>query len=107
MGELSETRGAFAAGELAEDQVAVIVRHAPAATHAEVATLARSATVSRLERMLDSYVFAQPARPEPAAKPDAPEPRRVSFGYDEAGTDGRGGWMSAPFRGRRAGRWRR
>ena len=88
MAELPETRDAFAAGELAEDQVAVIVRHAPAATDAEVVTLARSATVAQLRRVLASYVFAQPLVPPPegGGDPDAPEPRRVSFGYDDEGS---------------------
>lgn len=81
MAELPETRNAFAAGELAEDQVAVIVRHAPAGTDAEVATLARSATVTQLTRALGRYVFSEPVRAQAApAEPDAPEARRVSFG---------------------------
>ncbi len=90
MGELPQTRDAFAAGELAEDQVSVIVRHAPAATDAEAATLARSATVTQLRRVLGRYVFARPLRPqspaESVADPDAPEARRVSFGYDDEGS---------------------
>ena len=89
LGELPETRSAFEAGELAEDQVGEIVRHAPAGTDAEVATLARCATVPQLRRVLGRYVFAQPLRPEPAdgvADPDTPEPRRVSFGYDDEGS---------------------
>ena len=42
-GELPVTSAAHEAGELCEDQVAVIVRHAPAGVDAEMAELARSA----------------------------------------------------------------
>ena len=66
---------------------AVLVRHAPAATDAEVATLARHATVAQLERVLGNYVFAQPVRESSTTiDPSVPEPRRVRFGYDEEGT---------------------
>jgi hypothetical protein len=44
--ELPATCAAFDAGELCEDQVAVICRHAPAAVDAQVAELARAATVA-------------------------------------------------------------
>src|SRR5688572_1005180 len=42
LGELPETRKAFEAGELCEDQVAVVCRHAPASVDAQAAELARS-----------------------------------------------------------------
>lgn len=81
--ELPETSAAFEAGELCEDQVAVIAQRAPAAVDAEAATLARSATVSQLRRVLGSYPF------EDAKTPDREEPeevRRVSFGYRDNGS---------------------
>ncbi|MDP1806702.1 MAG: hypothetical protein Q8K72_16105, partial [Acidimicrobiales bacterium] len=73
---------AHEAGELCEDQVAVICRHAPAGVDAEVAELARSATVTQLRRVLGSYPFAEESpKPEPdePAPPTPPEePRSVS-----------------------------
>ncbi len=79
--ELPVTRAALEAGELAEDQVAVICRHTPAHNDAEVAELARSATVSQLRRTLGRHTFAKPkGDPEPE-----PEPRRVSFGFGDDG----------------------
>ncbi|MDQ6798379.1 MAG: 13E12 repeat family protein, partial [Actinomycetota bacterium] len=45
--ELPETRAALEAGELAEDQVAVVCRHTPAHNDAEAAELACSATVAQ------------------------------------------------------------
>jgi len=90
--ELASTSAAFDAGELCEDQVAVICRHAPAGIDAEVAGLARSATVAQLRRVLGSYPFADDdgnAKPDPT-EPDPPEPptetRRVSFGHTEGGS---------------------
>ncbi|MDQ6796862.1 MAG: DUF222 domain-containing protein [Actinomycetota bacterium] len=82
--ELAETRTALEAGELAEDQVAVICRHTPAHNDAEAAELARSATVSQLRRALSGNSFAQPAAD---AKADAEpvERRRVGFGYGDDG----------------------
>ena len=88
--ELPESAAAFAAGELSEDQVGVICRHAPAHNDAEVATLARSATVAQLRRVLSRYAFAPPAKPEadpePESDPEPAEPRRVSFGYGDDGS---------------------
>ncbi|HWC10460.1 MAG TPA: DUF222 domain-containing protein, partial [Acidimicrobiales bacterium] len=81
--ELAATRAAFAAGELAEDQVAVIARHSPAAADADAAALAKAATVTQLRRVLGSYRFGTPLRAEGA---EGEEQRRVSFGYDEEGT---------------------
>ena len=83
LSELPETKAAMAAGELGEDQVAVICRHAPTHIDAQAAELARSATVAQLGRVLGSYVYED----EKAAPAEAPEePRRVSFGYDEQGS---------------------
>ncbi len=90
--ELPETRTSFEAGELTEDQVAVIARRAPASTDAEVAELARQATVCQLGRVLNGYRFAEESettKAQPAAEQPAPEvpeeQRRVSFGYDDDG----------------------
>ena len=89
MGELPQTRAAFDSGELCEDQVAVVCRHAPASADAEAATLARSATVVQLRRVLGSYPFAEETEADPTQpkEPEAPaEPHRVSFGTTERGT---------------------
>ena len=91
LAELPETRAAFDNGELCEDQVAVVCRHAPAPFDAEAAELARSATVVQLQRALGSYPFAleaeaDPTDPTEATEPAAPaEPRTVSFGTTEQG----------------------
>jgi len=94
--ELPETRTALAAGELAEDQVAVICRYTPVRNDVEAADLGRVATVAQLKRTLSRYAFDEPVRtPEPATpepEPDTqPEPapgeaRRVSFGFDDDGS---------------------
>lgn len=89
LAELPETRGAFDKGELCEDQVAVVCRHAPAWADTEVATLARSATVVQLRRVLGTYPFVDEAQGDPTEpkEPEAPaEPRKVSFGTTERGT---------------------
>jgi hypothetical protein len=89
LGELPVTRAAIEAGELCEDQVAVICRHVPAAHDAEAATLASSATVVQLRRVLGRYGFDEGAKADPTEprEPAAPaEPRRVSFGTTERGT---------------------
>lgn len=78
--ELPATSAAHEAGELCEDQVAVICRHAPATVDAHAADLARAATVSQLRRVLGSYHFAGdekpdeagPAEPAPATPPEEP-----------------------------------
>jgi hypothetical protein len=87
--EFPETRGALEAGELCEDQVAVVCRHAPAAVDGEVASLARSATVVQLRRILGSYPFQEEAKGDPTepSERDAPEEvRRVTFGATETGS---------------------
>ncbi|HJV09735.1 MAG TPA: DUF222 domain-containing protein [Acidimicrobiales bacterium] len=83
--ELPETAAAFDGGELCEDQVAVVCRHAPASVDAEAATLARSATVVQLRRVLGSYPFADEATGDPT-EPAPAEPRQVSFGTTDRGT---------------------
>ena len=57
LSELPATRAALEAGELSEDQVALVCRHAPARHDAEVAAFARLATVGQLARVLRRYVF--------------------------------------------------
>lgn len=97
LGDLPETRAALEAGEVSEDQAAVVCRHVPPTSDAEAAQLARNATVSQLRRVLGSYVWeeeaaakaAPPPEPGPAAEPapePPPEPRRVSFGYTDEGS---------------------
>lgn len=89
LAELPETRAAFEAGELCEDQVAVVCRHAPASVDAQVASLAKSATVTQLRKVLGSYPFDEEAKADPTEpkEPVTPaEPRRVSFGNTEQGT---------------------
>ena len=90
LGELPQTRAALEAGELTEDQVAVVCRHVPAAVDAQAAELARSATVVQLRRILGSYAFddedkADPTEPTEVEAP-AEEPRRVSFGTTDRGS---------------------
>ena len=92
--ELPVTVAALGAGELSEDQVAVVCRRAPASVDAEVAELARSATVAQLRRVLSRYAFAadpgdeEPENAQPDNEPPAAEaePQRVSFGYNEHGS---------------------
>ncbi len=81
--ELPVTRAGLKAGELAEDQVAVICRHTPAHNDAEVAELARSATVAQIRRVLGRNAFVKP-EPDPEPEPE-PEPRRVNFGFGDDG----------------------
>lgn len=85
LGELPETKAAMEAGELCEDQVAVICRHAPAGIDAQAAELARSATVAQLGRVLGSYAFVE-EKPSGAPAVEVPEEGRwVSFGHDDQG----------------------
>jgi hypothetical protein len=88
LGELPQTKAAMEAGELCEDQVAVVCRHVPAAIDGQAAELARSATVVQLRRVLGSYAFADEKPPiEVGDVPDVPEePRWASFGYDDGGS---------------------
>jgi hypothetical protein len=84
--ELAHTASAFNGGELSEDQVAVVCRHAPAYSDAQVATLARQTTVSQLTRTLRRYTWAPEPENEEAGKPEEAEPRRADFGTTEEGT---------------------
>ncbi len=88
LSELPSTELAFEAGELCEDQVAVLCRYVPTYADAEAATLARHATVSQLTRTLRRYAWP----PEPdeeeekeAGQPEETEARRVDFGTTEEG----------------------
>jgi hypothetical protein len=78
--ELPETHAALVKGELSEDQVAVIARHAPADVDAQAAELGRESTVTQLRRVLGKYTFTEP-RTEPVGE----EERRVSFSSTEQG----------------------
>jgi hypothetical protein len=88
--ELPQCHSAFEAGELSEDQMAVVSRHAPSANDAEMAEFAREATVSQLGRTLRRYNFdtaangSDPDDPEPQPEPE--EKRSTSFGGTEQGT---------------------
>jgi hypothetical protein len=85
--DLPVTRSALEAGELSDEQAAVICRHAPTAIDDEAATLARSASVTQLQRVLGRYAHPEPApdETEPQPDPEPEEPRRVSFGFDDDG----------------------
>ncbi len=78
--ELPEAAAAFAAGELSEDQLAVVARHAPVHNDSEITELARHATVSQLSRTLRSYPFVDPPKEEVLE-----ERREVRFGYTDTG----------------------
>ncbi len=80
---LPDTKTAMNAGELCEDQVAVICRYAPAGIDSQAAELARSATVVQLRRVLGSYAFETDKAPGP---PAAVEVRRANFGHDDKGS---------------------
>ena len=86
LGELPQAALAFSAGQVSEDQVAVVCRHAPAYADAEVTTLARQATVAQLSRTLRRYTWAPEAdHEEDHDQPQEPEVRRVDFGTTEEG----------------------
>lgn len=80
LGELPDTKAAMEAGELGEDQVAVICRHAPAGIDAQAAEFARSATVTQLGRVLGSYVFDEPKSSEAPAAGSATSPAGSASG---------------------------
>ncbi|MGH9224908.1 MAG: DUF222 domain-containing protein [Acidimicrobiales bacterium] len=88
LGELPETKKAFEAGEVTEDQVAVVCRHIPASVDGEAAELARVATVPQLRRALGGYTFeAQPSADDDGGpQPPPEEPRRMAFGYTDTGS---------------------
>lgn len=76
-------RAAFAAGELAFDQVYVVATRAPAWADAKVTEFARYATVPQLRRVIrDEYFDDDPDEPEPEAKQSGD---RCSFGWDDDG----------------------
>lgn len=81
--ELPEVGTAFDAGELGEEQVAVVCRHAPAATDAQMAEFARHATVGQLRRTVSAYSFAGTPAGEPA--PATEERRHCDFGFTDTG----------------------
>ena len=88
LGDLPRVASAFQGGELSEEQVAVVCRHAPAYADADVATLARQATVSQLARTLRRYTWTPDPREQEEqeeGKPEEAEPRRVDFGTTEEG----------------------
>jgi hypothetical protein len=84
---LPSTTAAFTTGELSEDQTGVVCRYTQPHNDTEVAELARHATVSQLQRTLRDH---RPTRdPEPTdtdGQPPPPEPRRLTFGYDDDNT---------------------
>ncbi|HEX8771185.1 MAG TPA: DUF222 domain-containing protein [Acidimicrobiales bacterium] len=91
--ELARCQAAFEGGELSEDQMAVVARHAPGANDAEVVEFAREATVSQLERTLRRYNFDTAAtapapddEADPQAQPQRAETRTTSFGDTDRGT---------------------
>jgi hypothetical protein len=79
MAELPVTFEAFRAGELAEDQVAVLVRYLPAANDAEGVALAKELTVPVLRRTLRDYRFQR-------APEEEPEHRSATFFFRDEGT---------------------
>jgi hypothetical protein len=82
MAELPATFDAFRAGELGEDQVAVLVRYLPAHNDAEGAALAKELSVPVLRRTLRDYPFQAAAEPEE----QEPERRSATFYFREEGT---------------------
>ena len=92
LGELPETRAAFEAGSLSEDQVGVVCRRAPTVIDTQISALAQLLTVAQLRRALGRYE-TQPEpggpeppepSPEPPGEPDA-EVRQVSFAHTDGG----------------------
>jgi hypothetical protein len=80
MAELPVTFAAFRAGELSEDQVAVLVRYLPAHNDADGAALAKELSAPLLRRTLRDYPFQGPdEEPEP-------ERRSVDFYFRDEGT---------------------
>jgi len=69
--ELPVTMAAFAAGELAVDQVAPIVAYVPSRLDGEVCELAKSASVHQLRQVVRAYPFGEPVRASEANGDDA------------------------------------
>lgn len=88
---LSVTSRLFQAGELGEDQTALIVRHTDAEHDAQVAELAASLTVPQLRRVLPSVPRKGPVPPDATGnddEPDEPEGRSrrsVRFAHGDDG----------------------
>ena len=82
--ELPVTMAAFAAGELAVDQVAPIVAFVPARLDGEVCELAKSASVHQLRQVVRAYPFGEPVRAVEAASDGAAGAESVS---DESAAD--------------------
>jgi hypothetical protein len=70
-GDLPQTRRAFQAGSLSEDQTAVVVRHTDRAHDSQVAALAVSLTVPQLRRVLPSVPRPAPVVADPDPDPGA------------------------------------
>jgi hypothetical protein len=87
LSELPETRAGLEAGELSEDQVAVICRLAPVHADSAIAAFARHATVAQLRRVLADYAYGDAQGTDGDAEPgDATTPRRsTSFGHGDDG----------------------
>jgi hypothetical protein len=85
--ELPVTFAAFAAGELAVDQVVAVARYAPAHNDAEVCQLAHAATVTQLRTSLSRYVHHIDTKPEiKSAEVVVGDPRDlVSTSFDDDG----------------------
>jgi hypothetical protein len=71
LGDLPQTRRAFQAGSLSEDQTAVVVRHTDRAHDSQVAALAVSLTVPQLRRVLPSVPRPAPVVADPDPDPGA------------------------------------
>ena len=87
--QLPVTMGAFAGGELAIDQVAVVAKYVPAHNDGEAAEVAKHATVMQLSRSLASYwKGAKPpapdVEPDTAEKDPEPEDSVTAFFDDDA-----------------------
>ena len=98
--DLPVVMGAFEAGSLSVDQVAVVARHAPSHVEASVAELAVSASVPQLGRVLSRYAFDPPTgadpdpglSPTPVRSPRRPTPRRPPVGPGSKRGVGVPGW---------------
>ncbi len=66
--ELPATYNAFANGEVAIDQVAVVAKYVPAAYDQQVADLARHTTVTQLTKAVSRYTFEPAPEPSPGTQ---------------------------------------
>jgi hypothetical protein len=91
--DLPEVSGVFAAGELSEDQAAIVFRHTPPGRDREIAGLAPLLTVPQLRHVVASLPPDDPPTADPdadsadQAAPPEPEPERreVTFGWRDDG----------------------